>query len=177
MSDFLGKGRNTALRTHLIPLAVSHQIESRLKSVFSPWEYHLLVLQLSGASYVKARRNSAFPRNLVPTGKIFFFPARAGISIEFDSEVESLHMHIHTKIMDEVGAGFGLSPNMQILNRITGEYDELLEHLVVEAWRATEQANIYSSVYTDQLARLISSRLLWRITASRDYENDVSVVI
>lgn len=146
-------------------LALLHQVEAPFSAAFGPFDYHLLVLNLTGPVQATGRVGLASQRKRIPPGRITFWPAGTGFSLELEDEFESLHLQLDATVIDdllaEVEAPFSPRP-------IFGEHDQLLENLMVELWRTAKLEGAGARAYSDRLARLIASRLLWRSHSSED---------
>lgn len=140
-------------------LAVLHQVEAPFSAALGPFDYHLLVLNLTGPVQVTGRFDLGSHRKCMPPGRITFWPAGTGFSLDLENEFESLHLRLEAAVIDDLVAEgempIGPKP-------IFGEHDELLENLMIELWRAAKLESAGARAYVDRLAQSIASRLVWR---------------
>lgn len=140
-------------------LALLHQVEGPFSAALGPFDYHLLVLNLTGPVQATGRFDRGSHRKRVLPRRITFWPAGTGFSLELENEFESLHLQLEAAAFDDVLVELGTLSSPEL---IFGEHDELLENLMIELWRAANRQGAGARAYGDQLTRSIASRLLWR---------------
>jgi AraC family transcriptional regulator len=142
-------------------LFISAQREKPFEASIAPVDDHLIVVHLGGPVSVNGAVDRYKVHKLVPPGGVFLWPAGLPFHIELEAAVETLHLYIRSRIVDEVAASLGYDecPGIQLLPRL-GETDELLEQLTREVRFAAISGSMSSALYVDHLALAIAARLV-----------------
>ncbi len=143
-------------------MLVSNQIEGPFNVVVNPCEDHLVVLPIGGVFRVHGAFDGQSLTKLAKPGDICVWPARSAFAVGIEETVETLHVYIRDSVFADMVGNFGLPYAPNALRPVFGRSDELLEHLVVEAWRTARMGLKQSALYADQLAIAIASRLIWQ---------------
>jgi AraC family transcriptional regulator len=142
-------------------LFVSAQREEAFEASVDPVGDHLIVIHLSGPVPVSGAVDRHKVSKLVPPGSVFLWPAGLAFRIGLKAPLETLHLYIRSRIVDDVAAALGYSRrgSMQLSPRL-GEPDELLEQLAREVRFTATSGAAASSLYVDHLALAIAARLV-----------------
>ena len=142
-------------------MLVSNQLEEPFDVLMNACNDHLVVLPVGGAFRVHGSINGKSLSKVAKPGDICVWPARSEFTVGIEESVETLHVYIRDSIVAEIASRFSDALSPDALRPVFGRSDELLEHLVVEAWRTSRMGLKQSAIYADQLAISIASRLIW----------------
>ncbi len=142
-------------------MLVTNQYEAPFDVVLNSSDDHLVVLPMGGGGRVHGSIDGQAISKIATPGDICVWPAGSRFSVGIDDAVETVHVYIRGAVVAEVANAFGMASASLQLMPVFGRSDELLEQLLLEAWRTARSDIRQSSIYADQLALSIASRLIW----------------
>ena len=140
---------------------VSNQHEAPFDVVMNPCRDHLVVLPVGRVFRVHGSIQGKSLSKLARPGDICVWPAESEFAVRIEETIETLHVYIRDRIVADVASSYDNASRPYTLKPVFGRSDELLEQLVVEAWRTARLGLSQSAIYADQLALSIASRLIW----------------
>lgn len=140
---------------------VSNQHEAPFDVVMNPCRDHLVVLPVGGVFRVHGSIEGTSSSKLARPGDICVWPARSEFAVSIEETIETLHVYIRDSVFTDVASRYDGASQSYTLRPVFGRSDELLEQLIVEAWRTARLGLKQSAIYADQLALSIASRLIW----------------
>ena len=140
---------------------VSHQSEAPFHADLRPLDHHLVVLHLTGPVRIDGRIDDNPRSKVVSPGGIGFWPAGRQFSITLRDQLETVHLYLSSTVMRKAEETLGYASGKLSYRPLFAMKDELLEQLIMEAWRIAAKRSDRSSSYADQLAMAIATRLVW----------------
>ena len=143
-------------------LYVSYQSEAPFHADLRALDHHLVVLHLTGPVRLDGKIDDNPRSKVVPPGSIGFWPAGRRFSITLQDRLETVHLYLSLLVMRKAAENLGYGSDGALIHRpLFAIKDELLEQLVMEAWRVAAKRSDQSISYADQLAMSIATRLIW----------------
>lgn len=141
---------------------VSHQSEAPFRLEPDPVDHHLLVMHLNGPARVTSRIENRSKSRILPPGGLVFWPGGIPFEIELEEQIDTLHIYINAALMSEVSRSMGIhNSDSHHLTPLFASSDPLLEQLSIEALNVAKLGYRGASLYADQIARSLASRLYW----------------
>ncbi len=142
-------------------LFVSYQSEAPFHADLRALDYHLVVLHLTGPVRLDGKIDDNPSSKVVSPGSIGFWPAGRRFSITLRDRLETVHLYVSPLVMRKAAENLGYADGKLSPRPLFAIKDELLEQLVMEAWRLAAKRSDRSISYADHLAMSIATRLLW----------------
>ena len=142
-------------------LFVSHQSEAPFHADLRPLDHHLVVLHLTGPVRIDGKIDDNPRSKVVSPGGIGFWPAGRQFSITLRDQLETVHLYLSSTVMRRAAENLGYVSGELSYRPLFAMKDELLEQLIMEAWRVAAKRSDRSVSYADQLAMAIATRLVW----------------
>jgi AraC family transcriptional regulator len=141
-------------------LYASTQREAPYAAEYPAVQDHLIVLHLDGPVGVRRRLGGDESRRVVPPGGLFILPGGTEFGVELEGELDSLHVYLRRRLVQEVAAELGVdNAGLTLIPRL-GERDLLIERLALGVREALTDQDAAAGVYVDYLSRALAARLL-----------------
>ncbi|UZE50681.1 helix-turn-helix transcriptional regulator [Rhodopseudomonas sp. P2A-2r] len=142
-------------------LFVSYQSEAPFHADLHPLDHHLIVLHLTGPVRIDGNVDDNPSSKVVSPGCIGFWPAGRKFSITLRDQLETIHLYLSSTVMRKAADQLGYVSGKISYRPLFAIKDELLEQLIMEAWRVAAKRSDRSNLYADQVALSIATRLVW----------------
>jgi AraC family transcriptional regulator len=141
-------------------LYASTQRETPYAAEYRAVQDHLIILHLDGPVGVRRRLAHDESRKVVPPGGLFILPGGIEFGVELEGELDSLHVYLRRRLVQEVAAELGVDkPGLTLIPRL-GERDLLIERLALGVREALTDDDDAAGIYVDYLSRALAARLL-----------------
>lgn len=142
-------------------LYASAQHENPYEDRYAAVDDHLIVLHLSGPVAVTRILGRVPARRMIVPGGLFILPGGMDFGVRLEGNLETLHVYLRKRIVQEVAEqfGFGASDAISLLPSL-GDHDPLIERLMLDIQETLRTPDPTSSVYADYLAYALAARLL-----------------
>ena len=141
-------------------LYASTQRETPYAAEYRAVQDHLIILHLDGPVAVRRKLGVAESRRVVPLGGLFILPGGTEFGVELEGELDSLHVYLRRRLVQEVASELGVdNPGLTLVPRL-GERDLLIERLALGVREALTDVDDAAGIYVDYLSRALAARLL-----------------
>jgi AraC family transcriptional regulator len=142
-------------------LYASAQHEKPYEDQYAAVDDHLIVLHLSGPVAVTRILGRHPARRVIVPGGLFILPGGMDFGVRLEDKLETLHVYIRRRIVEEVAEQFGFGAGDAVaLLPCLGDHDPLIERLILDIQETLQTPDSTSSVYADYLAYALAARLL-----------------
>ena len=142
-------------------LYASAQHEKPYEDRYKAVDDHLIVLHLSGPVAVTRILGRVPARRMIVPGGLFILPGGMDFGVRLEGNLETLHVYLRKRIVEEVAEQFGFGAGDAIsLRPSLGDHDPLIERLMLDIQESLRTPDSTSCVYADYLAYALAARLL-----------------
>ena len=142
-------------------LYASSQFEQPYEDKFDAVDDHLIILHLSGPVAVTRVLGKIPARRTIAPGGLFILPGGHDFGVRLEGALETLHLYIRKRLVDEVAEEFGsaIGANVELMDCL-GDQDLLIERLALEIQDALDEDDDTGLIYADYLAHALAARLI-----------------
>jgi AraC family transcriptional regulator len=137
--------------------------QDRFRGVPDP----MVILHLDGPVGVCRNLGKFEKRCVIAPGGLFILPGEMDFGVRLENHLDSLHLYVRQRIIDEVAEDFGLSKrgSTELIPRM-GEHDAMIEQIARNVRDALHEQTHTSVMYVDYLGRMLAAQLLRKHSAS-----------
>ncbi|MCB8882996.1 helix-turn-helix transcriptional regulator [Acidisoma cellulosilytica] len=143
-------------------VSASYQKEVPFDGAFPAVDDHLLVLHLGGPARVTGAVGGRGVERLIPPGHIFLWPGGESFRIGLRSALDTVHIYLRRKVLEEVGAELGHVGGYDGVELVPclGEADPFLESLALEVRNSLLNPDPATHLYIEHIAHVMAGRLI-----------------
>ena len=141
----------------------SLQRELPFEDTFEAVDDQLIILHLDGPVTVHRRVRNGESSRLIAPGGLFMMPGGMDFGVRLGGALQTLHLYLRRNLIEEVTQSVqaGDPSKVEVLPRF-GEFDPLIERLMLGVRDALHDDGPAAEPYVDYLGRAIAARLVRR---------------